>query len=1203
MRTTDADPGLLVYRASRLENLLDPLLTLLDAALPASVLAAQTVLVTHPGMRAWLTAAIARRRGCGSIVANLESMLPGVWLERLAQEVLKIDDAAIASWRREALRWHIHELLPQLDDAGLRASLQGQDAPRRRFQLADRLARMFVQYLVYRTDWLQAWDSGRDPTGAAGFLVPLWQGLRRQIGYRHRGERMADLVDALGRSVKLSDDSPLHVFGLSHIAPAELAVLQALSRHRSVVLYVSDPCREFWAGLPIDRGVRNVLRQGDPNEDTTESAFQQQVRHPLLGNSGRIGQHLMLMLEDVQAKVDTRDHRDERQLEHRNTLGYEETPTSRLAWLQESIRRGERDLPLPKEAVQRDDASLRVHACHTRLRELEVLRDALLWQLGHDPDLRPSKIVVMAADIRAYAPLLPAVFGAPGSSGGPLPWQLADVALASSDPLYTAFRRLLELPYARFTAPEIIDLLSLPPVARRWDLDPDDLDTLEDWLRQSRVAWGLDGAFRGHCGAPPIADQTFAWGMERLLAGYALGQDAYAPQAFTWPDGQAVLPLPGIAGAQAARLGTLYAALAELARWHALGERQLTASAWAQELENRIPASLRVDASERRAQEALDELLQVVRELRNQPKQCGLDPQLPFVVVREFIVQALDAIPERQRFLRGGITFCGMVPQRAIPFDVVAVLGLDEGALPRSDTGAGIDPIIHHRRLGDRDTRNDDRWLFLQTLMAARKVLHLSYIGANARDGKPRNPAAPLAELMDFLDEAVPVPARVEATPVSASVDAAPPRDSADATPAPATAAASDAETKSPPRPWLVRHPLQPFDARYRDGVDPAMFAFADTQTGSDRDAQAGPAAFTDDAATDPSSTGKATRAPASAANSDAAVVPASERLVTLRELLAFFKDPARDYLSGYLRLRLDAFAEDGLRESESLEPKFDPIERVGRRVFLDALTVSPPVVPAQAPDWLRLSGLLPPGRPGAQAWADEAEQVRELLDDASVAELLTQGLPPPCPLRVDVPIGPWRVQGEATRVRGDARGYHVFEVYPNKEEEDLGFKERIGLFLEWALLRLDPAHAQHSVDVLLVCPGGRGAWQEAITQRDRDILNANRKRRTELLDELRRRVMHLLDIWSELREEPQWYFPKTSWIAATADPAKSGDKVSDAWDGHTSGERTHAPGYARLLAGDESFSRGTQARAQLDAMARRLYAAIALDEVPGTQP
>src|SRR3546814_5296797 len=95
-----------------------------------------------------------------------------------------------------------------------------------------------------------------------------------------------------------------------------------------------------------------------------------------------------------------------------------------------------------------------------------------------------------------------------------------------------------------------------------------------------------------------------------------------------------------------------------------------------------------------------------------------------------------------------------MVPQRAIPFTVVAVLGLNDGEFPRSHSDGGLDLMTRLRRIGDRDVRSDDRYLFLETVMSARKRLHLSYIGEGVSDGKPRNPAAPLAELMAELDQA-----------------------------------------------------------------------------------------------------------------------------------------------------------------------------------------------------------------------------------------------------------------------------------------------------------------------------------------------------------------------------------------------------------------------------------------------------------------
>ncbi|MFZ9364173.1 MAG: hypothetical protein ACO25T_11145, partial [Arenimonas sp.] len=85
------------------------------------------------------------------------------------------------------------------------------------------------------------------------------------------------------------------------------------------------------------------------------------------------------------------------------------------------------------------------------------------------------------------------------------------------------------------------------------------------------------------------------------------------------------------------------------------------------------------------------------------------DP-LHFAVIREVLLERMSQVPERQKFLMGGVTFCGMVPQRAVPFRMIAVLGLNEGEFPRQKSDGGLDLMARLRRLGDRDVRSDDRY-------------------------------------------------------------------------------------------------------------------------------------------------------------------------------------------------------------------------------------------------------------------------------------------------------------------------------------------------------------------------------------------------------------------------------------------------------------------------------------------------------------
>jgi exodeoxyribonuclease V gamma subunit len=1161
-----AETGLAIYRASRLEALIEPLCTLMQAAAPAHALAPHEIIVAHPGMLKWLSRALARSAGTRGISANLRIELPSEWLDRLAVRVLGEEAVALRPYRRDVLRWLVLDELGTQDDMRLAAFLDDGvgDAALRRFQLADRVAGIYTRYLVYRPDWLGDWAApGRSPSTAAAmdgrerpgrgpsprnFLAPLWRRLRTRIGQPHRGEMLRRLVAALDRDDLRLAAQPLHVFGVAHLAPSELDVLRAVAQRRLVVLYVPDPCREHWGGLRSGRAQLLELARTDPDGTRTQAAFLAQD-HPLLASWGRLGQQFLLALEDSAARIDERHWQDL----------HDARADNRLRRLQESFRQLQPELltcPASWEPA-RADASLRVHACHTRLRELEVLRDALLALRRNDTTIKPSDIAVMMPDVHAYLPLLPTVFGEAARHDGPLPYHCFDVAVARAHPLFAALRQLLDLPRSRIAAPQVVDLLGIPQIARRFGLDAGEIDTLAGWLRTSRVAWGLDANFRERFDVPPIAEHTFAWAMDRLLAGYVFGA---AGAAVDLADGSRIAPVEGVRGPQAALVGALDALLVELQAWCDLAAAPRRASEWAQALEMRLDASFRIDPTDAQAREARALLLRFVRAIATEPADSGLDPLLDFAVVRDVLLRRLDGVPERQRFLLGGVTFCGMVPQRSIPFRVVAVLGLDDGQFPRRGGGAELDLMATHRRLGDRDTRSDDRYLFLETVMSARDALHLSFIGEGVRDGLPRNPAAPLAELMTALD--------------AESVDDA-------------TAAADATAVEGRRRPWLVRHPLQPFDARYFDASDPALFSFRGEFAAMRREPS--------DAAVDTAFVGAS---PSATADSPRAVA------LELRGLLAYFKDPAKQVLANGLNLRLDAVDDDHLRDSEPLEARVEAIDRVARRLFFDAVAEADPAVPDAPPDWLRLTGMLPPGRVGVEAYAKERETALGLVAVASRHALFAGGLPPARTIAIEQPLvlrgGRALLRGELRRVFEKDGALWVMECYPlGVNRKELDFKQRIPFFIEWALLRLG-AGAEQAVHACPIVPARcEDGWQHRFDDWQRAFEHAG-SAASGMLDELARRIGHLVDFWHIGQHEPQWYFPGTSWAVVNDGP----DKARERWLGTRSnkGERDYAPGYARLLAGEREFAEGADLHALLR-NAQRLSALIDLQRPLAEDP
>ena len=291
-------------------------------------------------------------------------------------------------------------------------------------------------------------------------------------------------------------------------------------------------------------------------------------------------------------------------------------------------------------------------------------------------------------------------------------------------------------------------MLAVPGVMRRLDLDAQAVEQMARQLREAGVRWGEDERARAECGG--YREFSFAFGIDRLLAGFACGDEDDALVS-------GVAPLAGVEGAAFARLDALLAALDTWRRARELASREMPAASWQREwnaLFDRLYAADHDDLAETRA---LERVRAALARLVEDSEAAHVKAPLPWGDVRAFLREQLEQADARQQLFSGGVTFCGMVPLRVVPFRVVCLLGMDEAAFPRRDPN-GLDPLLLDRRAGkqergDRNVREDDRLLFLQLLAAARDAFYVSWVGRDARSNETLPPSVVVAELMDALRE------------------------------------------------------------------------------------------------------------------------------------------------------------------------------------------------------------------------------------------------------------------------------------------------------------------------------------------------------------------------------------------------------------------------------------------------------------------
>ncbi len=783
-----AAPDFRLYPSNALDTLAALLAEELRRPIPDQpLLAPEVVLIPQVAMRRWLQSTLAAEHG---VAANLEFLTPGEFVARALEANLgpADDDLDMAT-----TQWRLYETL-QADLGGdpalapLAAYLADGDALKP-WALAGELGNVFEKYQAWRRDWLLRWEGGADPQDPQ---ARLWR--RIAAGRQYRARRIGQYLDRFARpDGPLPQGLPrrLFAFAVLNISPDVLRVLATQARVGTLHFYLPTPTQGYWGDL-------QTLWQRRREGGAVELFAEQVQENPLLQAWGAAGRDFMALIGDYEvvhplAEIAVYADPLDNGRRSRADGGLGDSLLRRMQ--SDLFHRRAPAVPPPLPRVDRADPSLQVHACHTRLRELQVLHDqlrALLEDPRFDPPLQPREIAVLSPDIDPYVPYLDAVFGGHGDDDR-LPYALADASPLASEPLAEVFITLLGLPVSRFGLHEILDLLASAPIAEAAGLDEAALERLRAWLHAAGVRWGLDPAHRRQHQAP--ADDAYTWrfALDRLLLGHASGAEN---------DIAGVAPWPQLEGSALAALDTLLKLLSALEHYQALLARPMPPSAWREALLGLLDALVPASPSAPRAQRALDRLRSLIDQFARDAARADYAGQVPAEVVRAHFAAVLGESDTRAPLLTGGISFGRMVPMRLLPFRAICLLGMNDGDFPRRDPAAGLNRLTaelgsDRRRHGDRSTREDDRFLFLQLFASAQDVFYLSYLGADARDGTVREPSVLVSELLASA-------AHYHAAPKAAQA-------------------------------LVVRHPLQPFaaaafggsgEASDEDGADPRRFSY-----------------------------------------------------------------------------------------------------------------------------------------------------------------------------------------------------------------------------------------------------------------------------------------------------------------------------------------------------------------------------------------
>jgi len=764
----------------------------------------EQILVQSQGMAHWLKLQVAESLG---IAANIEFPLPSSFVWKVYNSV-KPDLPERSHFEKESMTWKLMRLLPTLLDEELfapiahylddnKSEVKKTDDEKinqqKVFALAEKIADTFDQYLVYRPDWLLDWEAGKDEIEGGDisnqpWQPELWRRLVKDseaLGHSlfHRARLTDQLVDIVregkeGLKDLLPTSSTEHparifVFGIAALPGTYWQVLNAISEHVDVHFFLLNPCRNYWGDI-INEKTRAKLLQKDAS-----LADYFHVGNPLLASWGKLGRDFVTLthdaaneagreryFQDIDAFVvpeDSENGSANNLLKNIKLDFLELKNRSEAAFGSEALENSNAKL-----VVDRGDQSIQFVSAHSPLREVQTLFDQMLSWFDEDAAeiksgkklkdkaLKPRDILVMVPDIDIYAPYIEAVFGS-ASDDLRIPWAIADQALNKENLIIDSFLRLLQLPSSRLTITDILEFLEVPAIAQKFDIELKDLDQIKHWLSSANIRWGLDESHRSDLGLPSWDDNSWFKGLQQLLLGLVMPDTAYAMDQY-WP-------VPGVNGSQGELLGKLMAFVDQLSHWYQILHQQksvdnyLSHEEWQDVLLHLISDFYPQQAQDENGlsdQLVLQKIRDQVQRWQQELELAGfdreLDEGLSHGVILQYLTGCLTKQVGWQRFLAGPVNFCTLMPMRSIPFKIVCMLGMNDEDYPRRVPPQGFDLMAQGAyRRGDRSRREDDRYLFLEAVVAAQDKLYISYRGRDSRENNELQPCVLVSELIDYL--------------------------------------------------------------------------------------------------------------------------------------------------------------------------------------------------------------------------------------------------------------------------------------------------------------------------------------------------------------------------------------------------------------------------------------------------------------------
>ncbi len=708
-----------LYKSNRLEWLADKLSESIHSAGNLHPLQSDTVIVPNRDNARWLQFKIAEKN---VISANIQYLLPAEWMWNEIRRIYPKTPKELAT-DKNSLKWAVLNLLmnnmiPENATLVKNYISTSADANKaeRHMQLSNLIASVFDKYLVHRPDMIIEWEEGRRVSENRhemwqmkfwNRLTDQWQRIYDTKSQYHKPALWKEmLLKVQSDNVTKGLNQNLWVFHPGKLPEPLVDMIVAYSSHIRVHIFNHQLVDLKNTDYKSDNFFSDMLDE----EIFAERSYQ-------------------FHISEYNIKYDQKTH-----FEKRSESSFLHLMQDRLL-KNYSNENGEPSLS--------PDQSVSIHSCHSKLREIETLHNYILNCIENSDSIYPDDIVVVSPDIDKYAPYVKAVFDTEDRDFPGIPFSIGEKSIIEKKSIFTILEKIFDFIDSRWYPSDFMDILHSGPIMEKFDLSETDVSTIRRWTADNHVTWGMDSDHRKKENQPENKTNTFRSSLNRLWFG----------SLFELPEFEMIDNIPaynGIDTTEKEEVLARYSALINLLNKIRIETgTNRTMSEWSEHgvtwIDHLFPKN-----SEKTP---MYDIVELVRSPHKHSSFCDFDEKVPYQIFKKEVLAAIKETRSTTASLSRGVVFSSMVPMRNIPFKIVAMIGINEEEFPRKTNTPEFDLIQNAPTTRETTVKDEDRYLFLQYVMAPSDNLYISYIGRSIVDNEKIQPSVILEKWMDRIEE------------------------------------------------------------------------------------------------------------------------------------------------------------------------------------------------------------------------------------------------------------------------------------------------------------------------------------------------------------------------------------------------------------------------------------------------------------------